>query len=76
MVPRILLSLVLAALCVAPVWAGFEEGIAVCERGDYAAALNEWRPLAEQGDPTAQQHLGWLYAIGRAVSQDWTQVTC
>jgi TPR repeat protein len=73
MTTHILLSLVLAALCVAPVWAGFEEGIAAYERGDYATTLNEWRPLAEQGDPTAQHHLGWLYVIGRGVPQDYQE---
>ena len=70
---RILLSLVLAAVCVAPVRAGFEEGIAAYERGDYVTTINEWRPLAEQGDPTAQHHLGWLYVIGRGVPQDYQE---
>jgi len=70
MMPRILLSLVLVTVCAAPVWAGFEEGIAAYERGDYATTLKEWRPLAEQGDPVAQHHLGWLYVIGRGVPQD------
>ncbi|MBU6482236.1 MAG: sel1 repeat family protein [Nitrospirae bacterium] len=70
---RILLTLVLAVVCVAPVWAGFEEGIAAYERGDYATTLKEWRPLAEQGDPTAQHHLGWLYAIGHGVPQDYQE---
>lgn len=70
---RILLTLVLAVVSAAPVWAGFEEGIAAYERGDYAATLNEWRPLAKQGDPTAQHHLGWLYIIGRGVPQDFEE---
>lgn len=34
MTTRILCSLVLAAVCAAPVWAGLEEGIAAYERGD------------------------------------------
>ena len=58
-------------MCAAPVWAGFEEGTAAYERGDYATTLNEWRPLAEQGDPTAQHHLGWLYIIGHGVPRDY-----
>jgi hypothetical protein len=41
MTPRILFSLVLAALCAAPVWAGSEEGIAAYERGEYVTTLNE-----------------------------------
>ncbi len=31
----------------APAWAGWNEGLAAYERGDYATALREWRPLAE-----------------------------
>jgi uncharacterized protein len=70
MTTRILLSLVLAAVCAVPTWAGYEEGVAAYERGDYATTLNEWRPLAEQGDPTVQHYLGWLYVMGRGVRQD------
>lgn len=70
---RILPTLALTVVCVAPVWAGFEEGLAAYDRGDYAATLKEWRPLAEQGDPTAQHHLGWLYVIGHGVPQDYQE---
>ncbi len=30
----------------APAWAGFAEGVAAYERGDYETALREMRPLA------------------------------
>ena len=70
MMTRILLTLVLAVMCAAPVWAGFEEGLAAYARGYYTTTVKEWRPLAEQGDPTAQHHLAWLYLIGRGVPQD------
>ena len=33
----------------APAWAGFDEGVAAYQRGDYAAALREWRPLRSGG---------------------------
>lgn len=71
MTTRILLTLVLAAVCAVPVWAGFEEGMSAYERGDYATTVKEWQPMAEQGDPRAQHHLGWLYVIGRGVPQDY-----
>ena len=32
----------------------FDKGLAAYESGDFATALEEWRPLAEQGDATAQ----------------------
>ena len=73
MTTRILLTLVLAAVWAAPVWAGFEEGMSAYKRGDYATTIKEWRPLAEQGDPTAQHHLGWLYVLGRGVPQDYEE---
>jgi len=38
-----------------------EEGIAAYKRGDNAAALKVFRPLAEQGDASAQSDLGVMY---------------
>ncbi|HXX73515.1 MAG TPA: tetratricopeptide repeat protein [Nitrospiraceae bacterium] len=66
----VLCILTLAILCAAPVRAGFEEGMTAYDRGDYAATVKEWRPLAEQGNATAQHHLAWLYLLGRGVPQD------
>ncbi len=40
------------------------------ERGDYATALSEWRPLADQGDADAQFYLGRMYQRGYGVPQD------
>jgi hypothetical protein len=42
-------------------------------REDYAIALREWRPLAEQGDAFAQYNLGIPYRKGRGVQQDDVQ---
>ncbi len=39
-------------------------------RGDYTAALEIWRPLAEQGEADAQYNLGHLYRQGLGVPQD------
>lgn len=73
MTTRFLLNLVLTAICAATAWAGFEEGDAAYKRGDGAPTLKEWRTLTEQGDLTAQHHLGWLYIIGRGVPQDFQE---
>ena len=51
-------------------WADFDDGLAAYQRGDYATALQEWRPLAEQGDALAQQYLGNMYATGRGVPEN------
>ena len=40
-------------------------------RGDFAKALREWRPLAEQGDARAQYYLGLLYENGDGVPRDY-----
>jgi TPR repeat protein len=50
-----------------PALAGpFEDGQAAFERGDYAAALQMWRRLAENGDAQAQNTVGDMYATRRA----------
>ena len=54
----------------APAWAGFDEGVAAYKRGDYATALREWHPLAEQGNAGAQYNLGVMYDKGEGVTQD------
>ena len=70
----------IAALCAgvilgltAPAWAGFDEGEAAYDRGDYAAALREFRPLAEQGNAKAQKYLGLIYVGDLGVPQDYVQ---
>ena len=43
-----------------PVMAGqFEDGGAAADTGDYATALQFWRPLADQGNASAQYNLGF-----------------
>ncbi len=53
--------------------AGFDEGLTAYQKGDYATALKEWQPLAEQGDEYAQYSLGVMYANGRGVEQSDAQ---
>ena len=67
---RIALAAVLLVMLVGPARAGFDEGVAAYERGDYATALKEFRPLAEQGDAGAQTNLGLMYGGGEGVPQD------
>ncbi len=42
-------------------------------RGDYPAALIEFRPLAEQGYRLAQYTLGLMYEQGQGLPQDYQQ---
>ncbi len=68
-------SLLLVVLMASPAWAGYDEGMAAYKRGDYATAMREWRPLAEQGDAEAQSNLGFMYQHGQGVSQDYAEAT-
>ena len=70
---RFVLTFAILIGLAAPAWAGFAEGYAAFERGDYATALREWRPLAEQGDADAQYNLGIMYENGRGVPQDYAE---
>jgi len=56
-----------------PAWADYKAGEDAYNRGDFATALREWRPLAEQGDASAQVNLGTLYVNGQGVSEDYQQ---
>ena len=51
-------------------WAGFDEGLAAYNCGDYATVLKEWRPLAEQGDAGVQVYLGYVYENSDGVPKD------
>lgn len=50
-----------------------EDGFSAYKRGDYGAAMQLLRPLADQGDAPAQIGLGWMYRDGRGVAQDNAQ---
>jgi hypothetical protein len=55
----------------APASAGpYEDGVAAYDRKDYAAALDAWLPLAQQGNAAAQFNVGVLYEKGLGVAQD------
>ena len=63
--------LTFALLAVSPTWgADFDKGRAAAQAGDYATALREWRPLADQGNAAAQSNLGFMYRNGKGVPQD------
>lgn len=69
--------LLAALLAAAPARADLADGMFAYDQGDYATALAEWTPLAENGDPTAQALLGLMYrgtpgmAADDAVSAAW-----
>jgi uncharacterized protein len=56
-----------------PLEDAFRDATAAYQRGDYATALRLIRPLAEQGNASAQSNLGAMYANGLGVAQDYAQ---
>ncbi len=62
------LGLVLALA--SPAEAGFADGVAAYDRGDYARAFREFRKAAEHDDATAKAVLGHMYATGQGVERD------
>ena len=71
---RLTSALVFSIVCLAvPAWADFQAGMTAHDSEDYATAMREWQPLAEQGDAQAQYHVGLLYHKGRGVPQDDAQ---
>ena len=69
---RLMLTAVVV-LAVSPAWADFQAGEDAYKKGDYATALKQWRPLAEQGDASAQFRLAYMYVNGYGVPEDMTE---
>ena len=51
--------------------ADYQKGLAAHQSGDFATALREWKPLAEQGYVYAQSNLGQMYHNGEGVLQNY-----
>ena len=51
----------------------FQKGLTAYKAGDDATALQEWMPLAEDGDYGAQYNLGLMYDNGQGVPQDYKE---
>jgi len=51
--------------------ADFERGLAAIQNGDFATALREWTPLAEQGVADAQYKIAQMYYQGLGIPQNY-----
>jgi hypothetical protein len=65
------LAWLLTALLCGAAYADGDAGVKAVERGDYSAALREFKAAAERGDAQAQVNLGNLYMKGLGVEQDY-----
>ena len=62
-----------AILCCNVAVAGLKEGYEALARQDYAAAVKQYRPLAERGDAEAQYRIGRMYEFGKGYPKDQAQ---
>ena len=69
-IPVLLFSLLLG---VPSYSADFNKGLTAAQSGDFATALKEWKPLAEEGNAAAQNNLGLMYDNGWGVPQDYKE---
>ena len=53
--------------------ADVEKGVEAWKRGEYRAALEQFRPAAEQGDARAQFYVAEAYNFGRGTVQDYAE---
>ncbi len=67
---RLALAVALLIGLATPSRADYQAGAAAYRLGDYATALQEFKPLAERGDARAQATLGVMYHLGRGVPQN------
>ena len=51
----------------------YEAGLSAAKAGKYNEAISLWKPLADSGNPVAQNGLALLYRDGRGVAQDYGQ---
>ena len=71
---RILLIATILSLCSSVARANdLEDSIEAYNKGNYAQALELLCPLAEEGIANAQNNLGFIYHMGRGVTQDYQQ---
>ncbi len=71
--PTAVFMFVVLGICTGSALADFNEGLAAYLREDYATAMEEFRPLAEQGHPTSQFYMGTLYYEGSGVPKDYSR---
>jgi TPR repeat protein len=74
MLKYVLVAIVTAAASEQTVAASsFEDAVSAYQGGDDATAFLLLRPLAEGGDPAAQNDFGTLYEQGRDTPQDYSE---
>lgn len=69
----LLFFLLIGISIVQPAYAGFDKGWHALMTRDYKTAFSEFKPLANQGNASAQLNLGWLYFTGAGVTKNYAE---
>jgi hypothetical protein len=69
----LIISVLFVCLISLTVHAGYDAGVSAYRKGDFAAAIREFKPLAYQGRAAAQFYVGLMYYNGQGMKQDHTQ---
>lgn len=56
----------------APAASQLNDALTAYNHGDYPTAYRLWLPLAERGNAHAQNNIGFMYAQGQGMAQDYT----
>lgn len=70
---RLVVGAALLLAAALPARADFKAGEAAYDRGDFAAALSELRPLALAGNGQAQFYLGFIYRNGQGTRENFAE---
>lgn len=68
--PKIVLAALALSFAAAPAVADVKAGVDAWGRGEYEAAVKQWRDPALKGDADAQFNMGQAYKMGRGVKTD------
>jgi len=69
----VIAAALMGGVAAVPALADVKAGVEAWSRGDYPAAVAQWRAPAAAGDPDAQFNLGQAYKLGRGVPADQAQ---
>ena len=69
---KILTTILLTSFCSPALSEAFIAGLNAIDRNHYATAFRSFRPLAEEGNPEAQNNLGFLYQHGLGVKRNYS----
>ena len=67
---KLAIAAVALAMMASPALADVKAGVDAWGRGEYDAAVKQWRDPALKGDPDAQFNMGQAYKMGRGVKAD------